>query len=116
MSNSKTARNAKQLFSIGSVILLITIFGLYGAYYSARVSNFGPIADNSVKWQSAETEGGLATLHPEQHIFRDAKTIRMKWNITTGQRAPDGVTKPVYLINGECRRKSRVKPAPANVL
>lgn len=39
-------------------------------------------------------------LRPEDHIYRQPKTIQYSWNITTGIRAPDGVTKQVYLING----------------
>ncbi|ODA81348.1 hypothetical protein RJ55_04313 [Drechmeria coniospora] len=41
------------------------------------------------------------TLHPEHHIFREAKTIYLTWNVTQERRAPDGVVKSVYLINGQ---------------
>lgn len=96
------AKNATRLRLLAGIVLLLTVFGLYGAYYSARVSSLGPSIDNDVYLASAEEEDGLATvLHPEQHIFRDARTIRLQWNITLGQRAPDGVTKQVYLVNGE---------------
>ncbi|KAH8809441.1 laccase [Xylogone sp. PMI_703] len=40
-------------------------------------------------------------LHPDQHIFRPPTTIRLAWNVTLEQRAPDGVVRPVYLINGQ---------------
>ncbi|KAF7137126.1 hypothetical protein CNMCM5793_007190 [Aspergillus hiratsukae] len=39
-------------------------------------------------------------LHPERHVFRDPTTIHMTWNVTLEPRAPDGVMKLVYLING----------------
>ncbi|KYK62117.1 hypothetical protein DCS_03264 [Drechmeria coniospora] len=41
------------------------------------------------------------TLHPEHHIYREAKTIYLTWNVTQERRAPDGVEKSVYLINGQ---------------
>lgn len=41
------------------------------------------------------------TLHPEEHIFREAQTIRLTWNVTKAARAPDGVVKAIYLINGK---------------
>lgn len=50
----------------------------------------------------------LYVLHPERHIFRDPITIRMTWNVTMDQRAPDGVMRPVYLINGEVSQRSIV--------
>lgn len=40
-------------------------------------------------------------LHPEDHVRRERKTWNYKWEITTGIRAPDGVEKTVYLINGQ---------------
>jgi len=42
---------------------------------------------------------GRFTLHPEDHIFRPATTIKQTWRITSGTRRPDGVLKRVYLIN-----------------
>jgi hypothetical protein len=41
-----------------------------------------------------------AVLRPQDHTNREARTSHFIWNITTGIRAPDGVTKQVYLING----------------
>lgn len=40
-------------------------------------------------------------LHPEDHIFRTSTTIRQQWNITSDIRRPDGVSKRVYVINGD---------------
>ncbi|TVY28515.1 Laccase-2, partial [Lachnellula hyalina] len=39
-------------------------------------------------------------LNPDEHAYREPKTIRYVWNITSDLRTPDGVTKNVYLING----------------
>jgi hypothetical protein len=43
-------------------------------------------------------------LHPGDHVNRAPSTIRLTWKITAGTRAPDGVEKRVYLINGELSR------------
>lgn len=40
-------------------------------------------------------------LHPKDHILRLPTSLTHHWNITKGVRAPDGVNKTVYLINGE---------------
>ncbi len=39
-------------------------------------------------------------LHPEEHVFRKTKTITQHWHVTKERRAPDGVWKDVFLING----------------
>ena len=39
-------------------------------------------------------------LHPEEHVRRPPRTIHLNWTVTQEWRAPDGVTKQVYLING----------------
>lgn len=41
------------------------------------------------------------TLHPEEHVSRDAGTRRFSWNITKETISPDGVQKRVFLINSE---------------
>jgi FtsP/CotA-like multicopper oxidase with cupredoxin domain len=40
-------------------------------------------------------------LHPQEHIWRSSKTISLQWRISSCTRAPDGVSKRVYLINGD---------------
>ena len=40
-------------------------------------------------------------LHPKDHIRRLPTSLTHHWNITKGVRAPDGVNKAVYLINGK---------------
>ncbi|KAG5991841.1 hypothetical protein E4U43_003927 [Claviceps pusilla] len=49
---------------------------------------------------AATADNGIILLHPEQHIYRKAKTLRFDWTITTETRSPDGVEKLIYLING----------------
>lgn len=51
--------------------------------------------------QAAEQDVlNTAVLHPEHHVHRAPTTVHLRWNITLENRAPDGVLKPVYLING----------------
>lgn len=45
-------------------------------------------------------------LRPEAHIHRAPRVSKLEWNITKGERRPDGVAKQVFLINDEF-------PAPA---
>lgn len=40
-------------------------------------------------------------LSPEEHIFRDVRIIHYHWVVTKGLKAPDGVWRNVYLINGK---------------
>ncbi|KAL7936532.1 multicopper oxidase [Trichoderma chlorosporum] len=40
-------------------------------------------------------------LHPTEHSTRDPTTLTVDWHVTLGTRAPDGVEKQVYLINGQ---------------
>lgn len=71
-------------------------------------TNIGQTGGQDSSWLPIEAPGvhddvddpAMILLHPEQHIFRDPTTIRMTWNVTMEQRAPDGVMRPVYLING----------------
>lgn len=48
------------------------------------------------------------TLHPEQHVFRQPHKIRLEWNVTKESRAPDGVSKDIYLINGKPPSRSPI--------
>ncbi|RDW88815.1 hypothetical protein BP6252_00847 [Coleophoma cylindrospora] len=50
---------------------------------------------------SQESQNVAISLHPKRHVFRDARTISHNWTVTSGIRAPDGVEKEVFLINGQ---------------
>ncbi|KAF8849353.1 hypothetical protein BDZ45DRAFT_680586 [Acephala macrosclerotiorum] len=91
----------RQVFlSITVVLLLLGIswfnFQLYHNGFRIPQHIFEHSSSNAV-----HDESNLATvLRPQDHMHREPKTIHHSWNITTGVRAPDGVTKQVYLING----------------
>lgn len=65
---------------------------------------------------SDSSDGPLGILlHPDDHVSRRPKRLTHYWNITSEYRAPDGVLKKVYLINGqfpgplvECRTGDRL--------
>jgi hypothetical protein len=64
-------------------------------------------------------DDGSMLLHPERHVFRDPTTIHMTWNVTLEPRAPDGVMRLVYLINGKwlqhkvAEHESSIRPTSA---
>ncbi|RHZ58286.1 hypothetical protein CDV55_106464 [Aspergillus turcosus] len=123
-------RHGRWLFLVCSAGLLATVCGLYirSAYlyyhhYTPVVAAGGasldlrPVPDankdtaightgDHSAWNltAPDVEDGedneSTLLHPERHVFRDPTTIHMTWNVTLEPRAPDGVMKLVYLING----------------
>jgi hypothetical protein len=48
-------------------------------------------------------------LHPEDHESRDPQNLKYDWTVTSGWKAPDGVQKRVYLINGKLSNISNQK-------
>lgn len=91
------------VFIIGAVCVLLTYFLL-----TKKSKNSFPLPAPFLKTAtstdagSASQQGVLntAVLHPEHHVHRAPTTLHLRWNITLENRAPDGVSKPVYLING----------------
>lgn len=103
---------------IGAVLLLAAVLlTLHNVYYTSparpwpdvflRPDVGGHLSDPGrgqlgiTEEQLREDRNGLRTiLSPEHHIHREASTIRLRWNITIADLAPDGVRRQVYLING----------------
>ena len=80
--------------AVAAVIFSISVFGL--------LRNVGLPALKSVLDGPQGTEEGFGiALHPQDHIYRPAEIVERWWSINTGFRAPDGVKKRVYLINGK---------------
>ncbi|UNI15436.1 hypothetical protein JDV02_001970 [Purpureocillium takamizusanense] len=96
------------VFLGGLVAVSTSVFLVYA--FSSRVVSLAvehdeagarpPSTPASGDAKPARVDDGF-TLHPEDHVYREAKTIYLDWNITQGLRAPDGVVKTVYLINGQ---------------
>ncbi|CAG8948828.1 hypothetical protein HYFRA_00001951 [Hymenoscyphus fraxineus] len=87
-----------------SRLLLLTTFLVLTAilYYTLDLSTLSsriPIYNPFSSTPNPENLGVI--LHPDEHIYREPKTIKHVWAITKGLRSPDGVEKSVYLINGQ---------------
>jgi hypothetical protein len=93
----------RQWSAVSTILVLasLCLFALYvsvGRWKGAR-SNIGDFF--AVTSDEAEGIPSLGiVLHPESHQSRDAGIITLHWTITSDFRAPDGVKKRVYLING----------------
>ncbi|KAG5977890.1 hypothetical protein E4U55_006455 [Claviceps digitariae] len=90
----------------GMCISLLYLIGLHSIRFNKladeALTSTSPIPTSPDS--TAETGGsddGVILLHPEQHIYREAKTVRFDWTITAETRSPDGVAKLIYLINGQ---------------
>lgn len=83
-------------------LILVAIIVLSAIVISMLRDNTSTRPKSNVDENSAKsTDDALEILlHPEEHQFRLPKVITLYWNITAGSRAPDGVRKEVYLING----------------
>ncbi|KAL1859074.1 hypothetical protein VTK73DRAFT_7603 [Phialemonium thermophilum] len=40
-------------------------------------------------------------LHPDDHVSRDPRVQNLSWTLSSGEQAPDGVTRRVLLVNGQ---------------
>ncbi len=115
----------------GRLLLLVLLGGLVATSasvflvytFSSRVSSFAVEHEaNAPSTTPASSDAPPApahtpvddgfTLHPEDHVYREPKTIYLDWNITKEQRAPDGVVKSLYLINGPFPLPSAGAPEP----
>jgi hypothetical protein len=106
MTTAKSKPTQEQRCSKFSIILFVASLILFSIYAShgrwrdpqSNVSDFlDHLADDAVDDDSL----GII-LHPEEHRSRDSVIITLHWTITSDFRAPDGVKKRVYLINGNC--------------
>lgn len=77
------------------IVLLIAFLFLY------QFSLSGSLFAQNWSQDAEERQPGQAIrLSPEDHRNREPRRISHEWNISKGKRAPDGVEKQVYLING----------------
>jgi hypothetical protein len=93
----------QQWSAISTVLVLasLLLFALYvsaGRWKGAR-SHIGDFLAGTSDEAAGMPSLGIF-LHPEDHRSRDAGIITLHWTITSDLRAPDGVKKSVYLING----------------
>jgi hypothetical protein len=79
------------LLLISTAILFVLTYRKFSGF---RLSAFGS------SYASRPPRVFSIQLHPRDHITRLPTSLTHHWNITKGLRAPDGVNKTVYLING----------------
>ncbi|KAK5689584.1 hypothetical protein LTR97_012757 [Elasticomyces elasticus] len=92
---------ARRWLAYMTAALLVATVTLYVAVSSASNVSVLTLQESNTPVrpavQSADT--GFIPLHPEDHSGRPPSTTQLFWNITKGQRRPDGVAKSVYLVN-----------------
>ncbi|KAJ6442213.1 Multicopper oxidase family protein [Purpureocillium lavendulum] len=76
-------------FAVLVTILALPLLGYLGRHALPTVAS-----------QSQEGDQLAIRLHPDEHATRSPKTLTFDWNVTRQVRSPDGVEKPVYLVNG----------------
>ncbi|KAG6045084.1 hypothetical protein E4U39_002735 [Claviceps sp. Clav50 group G5] len=94
------------LVAAGTCIALFCLAGFRPVVYNTRKDRelaltrpISTLTTNAV--DTDRSHDGDIVLHPEQHVYREPKKIRIDWNITKEMRSPDGVVKSIYLINGQ---------------
>jgi hypothetical protein len=104
-------RDAKGLWKQvreNAIVILITCVVLSASLlflntYHQLLPGFGLLSSlYHSSTQSHSSEPNLDHfLHSQDHVYRSPTTIYQHWVITKGFRAPDGVKKLGYLINGK---------------
>jgi hypothetical protein len=102
---TRTNFSTQQCCSNIAIVVVITILCLFTTLYALTGQWRQPHSDltdfligDSYNAEGEDTIGIL--LHPEDHVSRNPGIVNLHWTITSGFRAPDGVKKRVYLING----------------
>lgn len=100
--NSSSSKQQKlSLFSTVLFLASLVLFVFYvsaGRWKGARSYIDDFLAGGNEEPQAIPSLG--IVLHPEDHRSRNSTIITQHWKITSEFRAPDGVKKKVYLING----------------
>ncbi|POR31109.1 L-ascorbate oxidase [Tolypocladium paradoxum] len=110
-AGSPSSRAGRLLISTISSGLLVSAVALYLLYALSlhplgKDSGAGAVVHEGDSQEQQPSNAGTDgqdtfTLHPQEHIFREPHAIHLTWNVTKAERAPDGVVKAVYLINGQ---------------
>jgi hypothetical protein len=108
-----SSNSSMQQCSAFSTILVLTSLLLFVFYVSAgrwkgARSQIGDFLGEKTDDPEGMPSLGIV-LHPESHRSRNASIITLHWTITSDFRAPDGVKKRVYLINGNKRVSYHLK-------
>ncbi|KAJ3072299.1 Dual specificity tyrosine-phosphorylation-regulated kinase [Podochytrium sp. JEL0797] len=101
-------RNRTLFLSCGIVSCLLLLMAV-----TASLSHGGQSTNNN--WNIPQEEMLGIQLNPMDHALRPPTTVTFNWTITSAVKSPDGVTKEVFLVNGqfpgpliECRTGDRL--------
>src|SRR5580700_11358235 len=118
--NQKTASKASKLLEkpsiqavIAVVLLVLLVLWSFSGVLTEPRSNIFPFLRQPAR-HAADNETVGILLHPEDHSARNVQVIELQWTVTAGFRAPDGVRKRVYLINGKRFKYSHSLPSPCS--
>ena len=89
-----------RLFPIFYPFVLICALLSFLSYEFLKPLEWRLLKDSRASSTLQEDESLAIRLNPSLHRHRPPQRISYDWTISTGIRAPDGVEKEVYLING----------------
>jgi FtsP/CotA-like multicopper oxidase with cupredoxin domain len=102
--NNASRDLSKWLQPLGLTFAFLMLAMIFWKASSALFISSGPPRPFKISGETGKedvSQGQLLgiQLHPEDHVFRNPKTITYNWTITSEFRSPDGVKKEVYLVN-----------------
>ncbi|KAF1734621.1 Laccase-1 [Beauveria bassiana] len=109
--NPARQSKARRLPLCGGLVLLLVTALLY-AVVALRYSHAAPLpfswaappappVADATDSASGGDIGDRFALHPELHVSRPPRTLKLDWSVTRQQHRPDGVLRDVYFINGQ---------------
>ena len=102
MAIVRVTRFSNWLLAILAILTFLVALGtLYSSYSTYETPGVTLPASAGVASPLRDTDHAWSILHPEEHAFREPRTIKLSWTVTLGLRSPDGVSRPVFLINGK---------------
>lgn len=101
--NARSVSHRRWIWALTALLILLTIFVVAQRQWPSEFDAQRPkLLGHPVTTQEPEHERNLKwLLHPEDHVSREPSIRHFSWNVTKATRAPNGVRKDVFLINGE---------------
>jgi len=98
-------------FSLILSIIIVLFFLQWNTAFEILGSNLREHSDPVMVTGPGPERDLKFMLYPEEHVSRDPGIRKLSWNITKATRAPDGVEKDVFLINGTSNAISPCNPS-----
>lgn len=102
----RATRTSPRLVAAAALTLILSITALFAVSAllwllpATGVPLLSPLRAHHAAPDPSPPPSFAGALRPELHASRAPAMIRLNWTVSTGVRAPDGVDKMVYLING----------------